>query len=78
MAIFGRRQKKKQKEMEKQFARAQAEERARQDQMRRDQMQRDVLQTTEGHGIMEGANISLGFDEEEEDDLLRSMTGLVV
>ena len=52
----------------------------RQQELQREQMQRNVFQTAEGQGIMEGANISLGpsFDEEEEDDLLNAMTGLLI
>ena len=53
------------------------EELARQRQIREDEMKREVFQTTEGQGIMEGATISLGF-EEEEDELFRSGTGLII
>ena len=72
-----RRRENKQKDQEKAFRRAQEDETRRQQQLRRDEMQRDVFQTQEGGGIMEGASISLGFDDEE-DDLFESMTGLIV
>lgn len=73
----GARRDRKQKDQEKAFRRAQEDETRRQQQLRRDEMQRDVFQTQEGGGVMEGASISLGFDEEE-DDLFESMTGLIV
>lgn len=76
MALFGRRRAKKQEE---QFDKAMRREEQRQVDVRRDQMRQDVEQTREGGGIMEGANISLGYDdEEEEDQLLSSLTGLIV
>jgi len=52
---------------------------ARQAELRKQEMQREVFQTTEGEGIMEGATISLGFDDDEEDDdLMGSYTGLII
>ena len=80
MAVFGRRrQKKQQDKMQKEMERAHAREIERQQQVRRDEMQREIFQTTEGQGVMEGANISLGFEEEDElEELLRSRTGLIV
>ena len=55
-------------------------EQARQAQLRRDEMERSIFQTTEGQGIAESASISLGFDDEDEDDLFDfgSGTGLVI
>ena len=80
MAVFGRRRRKKQQDkMQKEMERAHAREIERQQQVRRDEMQREIFQTTEGQGVMEGANISLGFEEEDElEELLRSRTGLIV
>jgi hypothetical protein len=45
---------------------------------RKDAQERSVWQTTEGEGIAEKANISLGFDTdlEEEDDEMRDMNGM--
>ena len=74
----GRRRNRKAKEQEKAFNRAKEDEMQRQKQLRKDEMLRDVFQTTEGGGIMEGASISLGFDDEDEDDLFQSSTGLIV
>lgn len=46
---------------------------------RREAQEEEVFATTEGEGIMEGANISLGYNEEEEEELLGMLgTGLVV
>ena len=46
---------------------------------RRQAQKDEVFATTEGEGIMEGASISLGFNEDEEDELLGMLgTGLVV
>ena len=72
MAVFGRRRRKKQQDkMQKEMERAHAREIERQQQVRRDEMQREIFQTTEGQGVMEGANISLGFEEEDELEELR-------
>ncbi len=56
-----------------------AQEAARQAEIRREEQQRAIFQTTEGQGIAEAANISLGF-EEDEDDLFDfgTGTGLVI
>ena len=81
MALLGRRRKKKRADKaQSAIDDAYNRELRRQQELQREQMQRDVFQTTEGQGIMEGANISLGpsFDEEEEDDLLNAMTGLLI
>jgi hypothetical protein len=46
--------------------------------VRKREQQRAVWQTTEGKGIAEEANISLGYDtdlEEEDDDEMRDMSG---
>lgn len=68
---------------------AEKKERARLNAIRIREAKRTVFQTTEGDGIMEAANISLGYDDEDEDDLLlgdntlnnssgNSQTGLVI
>lgn len=60
------------------FKSARADEIRRQEELRKEQAQRDIFQTTEGQGISEQANISLGFDDEDEDDLFGNGTGLVI
>ena len=66
------------KDQEKAARRAREGEERRQRELRKQEMERDVFQTSEGQGIMEGASISLGFDDNDEDDLFDSMTGLIV
>ena len=79
MAEFGLRRRQKAKQNQKDAKQAGKDEKARQDQLRRDEQQRAIFQTAEGQGIQEGANISLGFGEDE-DDLFdfASGTGLVI
>lgn len=46
---------------------------------RRDAQKRAVWQTKEGQGIAETANISLGYDdEEEEDEMSMNGSGLMI
>ena len=81
MALLGRRRRKRRADKaQNAIDDAYNREIRRQQELQREQMQRNVFQTAEGQGIMEGANISLGpsFDEEEEDDLLNAMTGLLI
>ena len=72
-----RRQNRRASRHEDTIAKAREEEIARQQEVRKQEMQREIFQTQEGGGVMEGAAISLGFDEDE-DDLFNSLTGLVV
>lgn len=78
MAIGRRRRNKQQKKQQKAIESAYNAELDRQREVQKAEQQRDVWQTTEGQGIMEGAQISLGFDDEEEDDELFSGTGLII
>jgi hypothetical protein len=75
-----RRQKKKEKEGVKAEQAAFEREQERMRATQREQQERDIFATTEGEGIQEAANISLGFDDEEDelDEFFRSGTGLLV
>ena len=67
------------KSQEKAAKEAHKKEIARQQQMRREQQERTAFATAPGQGIQDAASISLGFDDEDEDDLFDiSGTGLVI
>lgn len=67
------------KKAAKHAERAQKAEARRIAKARKDAMERQVFSTKEGGGIMHEANISLGFDDTEEDELDEQFsTGLII
>ena len=78
MALLpSRRRKKRQREQEKAMESAYNKEQRRQKNLMKQQYQQDYAMTQEGVGFMEGANISLGRVEDEEEEY-SSLTGLML
>lgn len=79
IGVHKRRKKRKAEKGEKAEQAAFEREQQRMRDAQREQQERDIFATTEGEGIQEAANISLGFEEEDElDEFFRSGTGLLV
>ena len=74
MALLPRRRRKQQEAAEKAYEK----ERNRQRLMLTEQAQRDFDQTQEGVGVMERASISLGRQDDDEEDNPYSLTGLTI